>query len=57
MIDIVDMENEAADTAFSAGPDARATLDRLFEGDTWMIFRNVKTGVLHFDFVRTPVSA
>lgn len=48
--DIVDLEVEAGGTQFQATPASQTALATLFDGDRWMIYRNVLTGVLHWDF-------
>lgn len=50
--DDLDLETEAGDTQFSADVNSREALMTLVEGDLWMIYRNVITDVLHWDFVR-----
>ena len=49
--DDLDLETEAARTQFEADEDSKNALITLFDGDQWMIYRNVLTGVLHWDFV------
>lgn len=49
--DVFDFEIEAAGTEFAAGSDSRTALEFLLDGDQWMIYRNVFTNVLHWDFV------
>ncbi|KAJ6604690.1 polysaccharide lyase family 8 protein, partial [Mycena vulgaris] len=48
--DVVDLEVEAGGTQFEATPASQTALATLFDGDRWMIYRNVLTGVLHWDF-------
>ncbi|CAK5268181.1 unnamed protein product [Mycena citricolor] len=48
--DLVDLEVEAGGTQFEASSASKAALGTLFTGDRWMIYRNVLTGVLHWDF-------
>ncbi|KAF9464590.1 polysaccharide lyase family 8 protein [Collybia nuda] len=48
--DILGIEVEAAGTEFAASTDSQNAFATLFEGDRWMIYRNVLTGVLHWDF-------
>jgi hypothetical protein len=50
--DIFDFEIEAAGTVFQAPQASRDAVITLLQGDTWMIFRNTLTNVLHWDFVR-----
>lgn len=48
---VLDLEREAGRTIFAAESDSQNAFSTLFEGSQWMIFRNVLTGVLHWDFV------
>ncbi|KAF7347798.1 Polysaccharide lyase family 8 protein [Mycena venus] len=48
--DIVDLEVEAGATQFQASPAGQSAFETLFDGDAWMIYKNVLTGVLHWDF-------
>ncbi|KAJ7488318.1 polysaccharide lyase family 8 protein [Mycena latifolia] len=48
--DVVDLEVEAGGTQFQATPASQTALATLFDGDRWMIYKNVLTGVLHWDF-------
>lgn len=52
--DVLALEIPAGGTDFSAAtasPESQAAYEKLWEADLWMIYRNVKTNVLHFDFV------
>ena len=49
--DIFSFEIEAGGTQFQADSDSRAAVETLVDGDQWMIYRNVITDVLHWDFV------
>lgn len=51
----MDLETEAAGTQFEADEGSKNALITLFDGDQWMIYRNVLTGVLHWDFVSPNV--
>ena len=53
--DDLDLEIEAAGTQFAANEDSKNALITLFDGNQWMIYRNVLTGVLHWDFVSMNV--
>lgn len=55
--DDLDLETEAGDTQFTADTESREALATLVGGNTWMIYRNVITNVLHWDFVRIPLEA
>ncbi|KAJ6610029.1 polysaccharide lyase family 8 protein [Mycena sp. CBHHK59/15] len=48
--DVVDLEVEAGGTQFAANTASEEALATLFDGDRWMIYRNVLTGMLHWDF-------
>ncbi|KAF8232548.1 polysaccharide lyase family 8 protein [Tricholoma matsutake] len=48
--DILFDELEAAGTEFAANAQSQAAFGTLFDGNRWMIFRNVVTGVLHWDY-------
>lgn len=50
------LEIEAAGTQFEAGSASKEAFASLIDGDQWMIYRNVRTGVLHWDFVRVVFS-
>ena len=50
--DDLDLEVEAGGTRFEAGAASKDALATLLDGDTWMLYQNVLTGVLHWDFVR-----
>ena len=49
--DVLALEIEAAGTEFEAGTTSKDAFASLIDGDQWMIYRNVETGVLHWDFV------
>ncbi|KAF8203623.1 polysaccharide lyase family 8 protein, partial [Pholiota molesta] len=48
--DIFDVELTAAGTVFEAPAASRSAFITLLQGDQWMIFKNVVTNVLHWDF-------
>lgn len=48
--DVLNLETEAAGTQFAANVTSRTALETLFDGNRWMIFRNVRTNVSHWDF-------
>ena len=54
--DVLDLETEAGNTMFAAGPDSQRAFAKLIDGDRWMIFRNSITNVLHWDFVSIACS-
>ena len=52
--DVLALEIAAAGTQFSAqkaNTSSQAAFETLLDGDLWMIYRNVITGVQHWDFV------
>ena len=49
--DDLEFESKAAGTQYAAGDGPRAALEVLIDGNAWIIYRNTKTGVLHWDFV------
>ncbi|KAG6857589.1 hypothetical protein H0H87_000188 [Tephrocybe sp. NHM501043] len=49
--DILALELAAGETEYQATSDSKAAFTSLLDADQWMIFRNVLTGVLHWDFV------
>ncbi|KAL4243438.1 dermatan-sulfate isomerase family protein [Abortiporus biennis] len=48
--DVLFLEIEARGTQFAAGDTPQSAFSTLIAGDLWMIYRNVLTGVLHWDF-------
>ena len=52
--DVIELQIDAAGTQYAAGPVSQRAFETLFDGDRWMVFRNVKTNVLHWDFVSHP---
>ena len=48
--DVLALELAAAGTQFEAPADSKAAFETLMDGDQWMIFKNTKTDVLHWDF-------
>ena len=52
--DVLALEIAAAGTQFSAqnaNTSSQAAFETLLDGDLWMIYRNIITGVEHWDFV------
>ena len=47
----LEFENKAAGTQYAAGDGPKRAFEVLIDGDAWIIYRNAKTGVLHWDFV------
>ncbi|KAI5124661.1 hypothetical protein M0805_004269 [Coniferiporia weirii] len=48
--DVLALEIEAAGTQFEAGTASQEAFATLIDGDQWMIYRNIETDVLHWDF-------
>ncbi|KAF7307058.1 Polysaccharide lyase family 8 protein [Mycena indigotica] len=48
--DVVGLEVGAGGTSFQATPASQTAMETLFNGHKWMIYRNVVTGILHWDF-------
>ncbi|KAG1783909.1 polysaccharide lyase family 8 protein [Suillus placidus] len=48
--DVLNLETEAAGTQFAANATSKTAFETLFDGNRWMIFRNVQTNVSHWDF-------
>lgn len=48
---MLDLETEAGGTQFEAGTASKDAFATLIDGDQWLIYRNVITEVLHWDFV------
>ncbi|KAI0078909.1 polysaccharide lyase family 8 protein [Panus rudis PR-1116 ss-1] len=48
--DVLFLEIVAGSTQFAATDVTKSAFSTLIDGDQWMIYRNVKTGVLHWDF-------
>ena len=51
MNDVLLLEIIAGGTQFQAGDESRGAFATLIDGDQWMIYRNVITNILHWDFV------
>ena len=49
--DVLALEIEAAGTEFEAGTTSKDAFASLIDGDQWMIYRNIFTNILHWDFV------
>lgn len=47
----MELELQAANTAFQANQTSRDVLGTLVEGTQWMIFADVATKILHWDYV------
>lgn len=52
--DVLELQIDAAGTQYAADANSESAFETLFDGDQWMIYRNVETNVLHWDFVRLP---
>ncbi len=58
--DVLALEIAAAGTQYSAQnatTGSQAAFETLLQGDLWMIFRNILTNVLHWDFVSRYIPA
>lgn len=53
--DVFNLEIAAGGTQFQANSASVAAFSTLFLANQWMIFRNVVTGVLHWDFVSRQI--
>lgn len=51
--DVLELEIDAGNSQFAANDSSKAAFETLIDGDQWMIYRNVLTGTLHWDFVST----
>jgi len=52
--DVLELQIDAAGTQYAADATSQRAFETLIDGDQWMIYRNVKTNVLHWDFVSPP---
>ena len=52
--DVFELQIDAAGTQYAADADSESAFETLIDGDQWMIYRNVETDVLHWDFVGLP---
>ncbi|KAH9935095.1 polysaccharide lyase family 8 protein [Epithele typhae] len=48
--DVIALEIIAAGTEFAASGGSRSAFETLMDGSLWMIYKNVRTGTLHWDF-------
>ncbi|KAH9918354.1 polysaccharide lyase family 8 protein [Epithele typhae] len=48
--DVIALEITAGGTEFAAGDDSKSAFETLMDGNLWMIYKNIKTGILHWDF-------
>ncbi|KAH9082166.1 polysaccharide lyase family 8 protein, partial [Lactarius deliciosus] len=49
--DVLELQIDAAGTQYASDSTSQAAFETLIDGDQWMIYRNVKTNVLHWDFL------
>jgi hypothetical protein len=54
--DVLELQIDAAGTQYAADSTSQSAFETLIDGDQWMIYRNVETNVLHWDFVSPPSS-
>ncbi|KAI9456630.1 polysaccharide lyase family 8 protein [Russula earlei] len=52
--DILELQIDAAGTQYAADATSRRAFETLIDADQWMIYRNVETNVLHWDFSTLP---
>lgn len=52
--DVLELQIDAAGTQYAADATSQHAFETLIDGDQWMIYRNVETNVLHWDFVSPP---
>ncbi|KAH9037249.1 polysaccharide lyase family 8 protein [Lactarius pseudohatsudake] len=52
--DVLELQIDAAGTQYASDSTSQAAFETLIDGDQWMIYRNVKTNVLHWDFSTLP---
>ncbi|EIM89219.1 polysaccharide lyase family 8 protein [Stereum hirsutum FP-91666 SS1] len=52
--DVLELEIDAGNSQFSANDSSKTAFETLIDGDQWMIYRNVLTGTLHWDFSSLP---
>jgi hypothetical protein len=52
--DVLELQIDAAGTRYAANATSQHAFETLIDGDQWMVYRNVKTNVLHWDFVSSP---
>ncbi|KAI9445284.1 polysaccharide lyase family 8 protein [Lactarius indigo] len=52
--DVLELQIDAAGTQYASDTSSQAAFETLIDGDQWMIYRNVKTNVLHWDFSTLP---
>jgi hypothetical protein len=53
---MLELQIDAAGTQYAASDTSQHAFETLIDGDQWMIYRNVKTNVLHWDFVSPLIS-
>jgi hypothetical protein len=52
--DVLELQIDAPGTQYAADVTSQRAYGTLIDGDQWMIYRNVETNVLHWDFVSPP---
>ncbi|KAI0002105.1 polysaccharide lyase family 8 protein [Russula vinacea] len=52
--DVLELQIDAAGTQYAANATSQRAFETLIDGDQWMIYRNVETNVLHWDFSTLP---
>ena len=51
---VLELQIDAAGTQYAADTDSQHAFETLIDGDQWMVYRNVKTNVLHWDLMSRP---
>ena len=52
--DVLELQIDAAGTLYAADATSQHAFETLIDGDQWMIYHNVVTNILHWDFVSPP---
>jgi hypothetical protein len=52
--DFLELQIDATGTQYTANTPSQSDFEALIDGDQWMVYRNVKTKRLHWDFVSPP---
>lgn len=51
---VLDVEITAASTPYAAGEESIDAVETLVDGDSWMVYENSETGVVHWDTSVVP---
>ncbi|KAH9969052.1 polysaccharide lyase family 8 protein [Russula dissimulans] len=52
--DVLELQIDAAGTQYAADATSQHAFETLIDADQWMVYRNVKTNVIHWDFSTLP---